>query len=90
MRIFGRIHAAERRLALGLTVALLGFIIPPAMPAGEEDESSVCAQAFDACLLEALAKSGGRLDMSLFYRLQFCAIGYSFCERFVEAFLERR
>jgi len=91
MRVIRWFHRTVCRRAAALTAVFLGILVPTALSAGEEDGgSAICEKAFNACLFEALAKAGGWLDMGLFYHLQFCAIGYSFCERFVDAFLSRR
>jgi hypothetical protein len=90
MKIFKRIRGTERTVAIALAAAFLGLIVGTAAASTEENESGICEQAFGMCLADAWAKGGGASYVSMFYYLQFCAVGYSFCERFVEAFLDRR
>lgn len=90
MRIFKRIHGKERPVAIALAAAFLGLIAGPALASAGEDESDICERAFTLCFGAALSGASGSFDMKLFLSLQFCAVGYSFCERYVEAILERR
>jgi hypothetical protein len=74
---------------MALLAAVLGLVVGPAWTTAEEGESEVCEQAFRNCVVAALAKVGGQVGMGLFYHLQFCFVGYSFCERFIDRYIDR-
>ncbi|MBM3311663.1 MAG: hypothetical protein FJY80_09160 [Candidatus Aminicenantes bacterium] len=88
MRIFRLFQRRERRLGMALLAAFMGFVVGPVWPAAEEDESSICLQAFSNCFVVAVAKAGGQVGMGLFYHLQFCIIGFSFCERYIAPYID--
>jgi len=77
-----------RAIALVLTVSLVGFMLAASLSAEEENDSSYCERAALKCVSDAIISGLFSQGATLPIFLSFCLIGYGFCEKYVEKYIQ--
>ena len=77
-----------RIIALALMFSIFGFVCAPLPAAEEENEGSYCERAALKCVSEAVISGIFSQGATLPIFLSFCLIGYGFCEKYVEKYIQ--
>lgn len=77
-----------RAIALILTVSLVGFMLAASSAAEEGYEGSYCERAALKCVSDAIIAGLFSQGATLPIFLSFCLIGYGFCEKYVEKYIQ--
>jgi hypothetical protein len=77
-----------RAMALALMVSWVGFSLA-ALPSAEDDNGSgYCERVALKCLAEAVVAGIFSQGATIPFFLSFCLIGYGFCEKYVEKYIQ--
>jgi hypothetical protein len=77
-----------RAIALVLAVSLAGLTFAAPLAAEEENDSSYCERVALKCVSEAILSGLFSQGATLPIFLSFCLIGYGFCEKYVEKYIQ--